>query len=117
MRPCLCAARIGLLLLAALVAGCTSVEFVPTPSARPYHAYKGEVVVLDEFPPAGTFRHLGVVLVTGRSLSDDKRLLKALRKEAAVHGANAIVIQDAKVTRIVHGGTQTLKAAVAIRQR
>ncbi len=72
--------------------------------------------MLDGLPPAVTFRHLGVVSVTAGSPSSSKRLLKALHKEAAAHGANAIVLQDAKVTRGVQGSTQTLKAAVAIRR-
>lgn len=107
----------ALLLALAFLGGCTTVEFTPTPSAGRYPPFEGRVEVLEVFPGAASYQHLGTVSVTGRTFSNDARLIDALATEAAEHGANAIVLQGPKVqTKQTAGHTQTKMAAAAIRR-
>ena len=102
-------------LLAALVlSACASSEFNRTPSAAARAPYDGPVEVLWNYPGAGTYEHLGIVSVTGRTLSDEPELIEIMSEMAAEYGANAIVVQGKPVEVRTMRGTQTKMAATAI---
>ena len=71
-------------------------------AARPAH--DGEVKVLRSHPAEGTYEHLGIVSVTGRSLDDEESLIELMVEIAAERGANAIIVQGKPVKVITSGG-------------
>ena len=105
------AALVGLFAVFLLNA-CASSSFTPTPSATARPAYDGEVTVLRSYPADGTYEHLGIVSVTGRSLDDEESLIELM----AERGANAIIVQGKPVKVITSGGEQLRMAAPAIWQ-
>ena len=109
------AALVGLFAVFLLNA-CASSSFTPTPSATARPAYDGEVTVLRSYPADGTYEHLGIVSVTGRSLDDEESLIELMAEIAAERGANAIIVQGKPVKVITSGGEQLRMAATAIWQ-
>ena len=100
----------------ALVNACASSSFAPTPSAAGRPAHDGEVKVLRSYPAEGTYEHLGIVSVTGRSLDDEESLIELMVDIAAERGANAIIVQGKPVKVLTSGGEQLRMAATAIWQ-
>ena len=99
-----------------LLNACASSSFAPTPSASVRAAYDGEVKVLRSYPAEGTYEHLGIVSVTGRSLSDENDLIELMVKIAGERGANAIIVQGKPVKVTTSTGEQLKMAATAIWQ-
>ena len=99
-----------------LLSACASSSFSPTRGASPRPPFDGEVTVLHSYPPEGTYVHLGIVLVTGRSLADEQDLIELMVEIAAEHGANTIVVQGKPVKVVASSGEQLKMAATAIWQ-
>ena len=109
-------AALVVLFAALLLNACASSSFAPTPSAAARPAHDGEVKVLRSHPVEGTYEHLGIVLVTGRSLDDEESLIELMVEIAAERGANAIIVQGKAVKVITSGGEQLRMAATVIWQ-
>ena len=105
------------LLLIAAVSGCASpAKFQPASGAGHFPAYEGEVKVLENLPPSGSYKRIGVVVVDGVLLTKEPDMVSILKREAAKRGANAVVMQGPlKVTKEPDGGTSKKLAAWAIR--
>ena len=74
-----------------LLNACSSSSFAPTPSAAVRPAYDGEVKILRSYPAEGTYEHLGIVSVTGRSLAEENDLIELMVDVAAERGANCLM--------------------------
>ena len=72
---------------------CASSLFTPSPGAGLRPSYDGEVRVLKSYPDEGTYKHLGVVLVTARDFSNEANMIELMVQIAARRGANAIILQ------------------------
>lgn len=103
-------------LLALILFGCASSSFIPSPSADVRPVFDGEVKVLRSYPAEGTYEHVGVVLVTGRDLSDEKDLIALMVKIAAERGANALIVQSKPIKVRTTSGSQLKMAGTAIWQ-
>lgn len=103
----------GLLLA---LTGCSTTQFRPANPTEKFPPFEGEVKVLEQLPPAGQYRHVGVVMVEGVTFTKQSRMMNAIKKEAAAQGANAVVFQSSKVKTSVNasGGEQKRIAAWAI---
>ena len=88
----LCAAALLLMI------GCATVRFTPTGESRP--AYAGAVKILKAYPEKGTYDEIGWVSADGDFNTPWSQLLGLLQKEAAAHGANAIVIEEKFTTQM-----------------
>jgi hypothetical protein len=78
--------------------GCATVRFTPTGETRP--AYTGAVKILKAYPEKGTYDEVGWVSADGDFNTPWSQLLGLLQKEAAAHGANAIVIEEKFTTQM-----------------
>lgn len=108
--------NMAVLLGALVLAACAGVEFNPAPNAKDYGRYRGEVSVLEAFPPEDRFERIGIVIVRGAGLADKETLLNRARAEAAKRGANAVVLQgEVKVRRTASGGEEKLLGVFALR--
>ena len=107
------------LLLIAAIGGCASpAKFQPASGAGSFPAYEGEVKVLENLPPSGGYKRVGVVVVEGVLLTKESDMVSILKDEAAKRGADAVVMQGpVKVTKEPDGGTTRRLAAWAIRLR
>jgi len=103
------------LALTLLLGGCASPRFTPSGVER-FPPWEGEVQVLERMPAQGSYRLLGVVMVSGVALTSDERMFDDLRKVAAENGANAVVPQGPIRDRPSDGGTERTLAASAIRR-
>ena len=103
-------------ILTLLLNACASSTFTPTPSASARVAFDGEVKVLTSYPAEGTYEHLGIVSVTGRTLADEQDLIELMAEIAAQRGANAIIVQGKAVKVAASTGEQLKMAATAIWQ-
>ena len=106
-----------LLVLMAAIGGCASpAKFQPASGAEKFPAYEGTVKVLENLPPSGQYKRVGVVVVDGVLLTKDADMISILKEEAAARGANAVVMQaPIKVTKEPDGGTTKKLAAWVIR--
>lgn len=92
--------RLAALILVATLSACETTGFNPAPGAPSYPAYAGEVNVLPEFPPEGSYGSVGIIIAYGVYITEKEDLIAALKTEAAKRGANAIVLQgDVKVRK------------------
>jgi hypothetical protein len=115
-------ARVGrlatllLVLLIGATGGCTSpATFQPASGGEDFPPYKGEVRVLENLPPSGQYKRVGVVMVEGVLLSKESDMVETLKKEAAAKGANAVVMQSpVKVSKEPDGSTTRRLAAWVI---
>ncbi len=115
--------RLGLLLSVLLAAfvmvigGCTSaVKFTPTSGSENFPPYEGKVRVLENLPPSGQFKRVGVIIVEGVLLTKDESMVAAVKEKAAANGADAVVMQSPiKVTKTSDGNTHKELGAWAIR--
>ncbi|HSS65195.1 MAG TPA: hypothetical protein VLS27_12245, partial [Gammaproteobacteria bacterium] len=101
--------------LAALLSACASTRFNPAPGAPGYPAHRGEVKVLQEFPRAGSYESVGIVIAYGVDLTDREDLIEALQSEAARRGANAIVLQGEVKMRSRGTSREKVLGAYALR--
>ena len=81
-----------------LTMGCATVRFTPTGESRP--AYTGAVKILKVYPEKGTYQEIGWVSADGDFNTPWSELLGLMQKEAAAHGANAIVIEEKFTTQM-----------------
>jgi hypothetical protein len=81
-----------------LTIGCATVRFTPTGESQP--AYTGAVKILKVYPEKGTYQEIGWVSADGDFNTPWSELLGLMQKEAAVHGANAIVIEEKFTTQM-----------------
>jgi len=95
-----CRVRIIFLLTAALIliAGCATVRFTSTGESYPAHA--GTVKILKAYPEDGGYDEIGWVSADGDFNTPWSELLGLMQKEAASHGANAIVIEEKFTTQL-----------------
>ena len=102
--------------LVVAVSGCTSpAKFTPAFDSEDFPPYEGDVRVLENLPPSGQYRRVGVVVVEGVLLTKDVSMVAAVKKKAAANGANAVVMQSAiKVAKNPDGSTRKKLAAWAI---
>ena len=82
----------------ALFIGCATVRFTPT--GESYPAYTGAVKILKAYPEKGTYDEIGWVSSDGDFNTPWSELLGLMQKEAAAHGANAIVIEEKFTTQM-----------------
>ena len=95
---------------------CSGVQFRPATTPVELAPFTGEVRVLERLPPASEYVPVGVVIADGVFLTKEADMLEVLKREAAVHGANAVVLQGrTKVTKTGAGGQEKKLAAWAIR--
>jgi hypothetical protein len=106
-----------LVLLIGAAGGCTSpAKFQPATGGEEFPAYEGEVRVLENLPPSGQYKRVGVVVVEGVLLTEDAAMVETLKRKAAAKGADAVVMQSpVKVTKEPDGSTTKRLAAWAIR--
>lgn len=115
-----------ILLSTLLLAGCATASFTQT--GEEYPAYDGIVRVFFEKPEEVEYEKIGIVSSKGGSIHDQADMIKALQKEAAEHGANAIIVvsADEKQGAVLSSGqygtfasttTEKNMTAVAIRLR
>lgn len=109
--------RLAVAVLAAVLSACTpGTRFRPATVPVALAPYAGEVRVLGLLPPQGEYVTVGVVIADGVFLTEEVDMLDALKREAAAHGANAVVLQGKlQVTRKGSGGQEKRLAAWAIR--
>jgi hypothetical protein len=95
----------GRLLLAAFVVaallmvnGCATVRFTPTGASYPPHA--GTVKILKTYPADSAYEEIGWVSADGDFNTPWSELLGLMQKEAAAHGANAIVLEEKFTTQL-----------------
>ncbi len=74
----------------AFISGCATANFTQVGNTFP--TYDGPVEVLPEYPRDRLFEGIGVVSSQYGVFPNDGALIDVLRKKAAKHGANAIVI-------------------------
>ena len=88
------------LLVTALVmmAGCATVRFTPTGESHP--PYSGAVKILKAYPSDSEYAEIGWVSADGDFNTPWSELLGLMQKEAAVRGANAIVIEEKFTTQM-----------------
>jgi len=113
-------ARSATVLLIAFMAptsGCTSpAKFQPASGSGGFPPYEGDVRVLDNLPPSGQYKRVGVVLVEGVLLTKGADMVAAVKRKAAANGADAVVMQSKiKVIKNPDGSTSKKLAAWAIR--
>ena len=104
-----------LAVLAALLLGCTTVEFNAASDAPSLAPYRGEVKVLRQLPAAGPYRRIGVVLVRGVRITEADSMLEDMKEAAAKRGADTVVLQGKLRSRETGGGEDKTLAAWAIR--
>ena len=99
------------------ISGCASpAKFRPASGAQNFPPYEGEVKVLENLPPSGQYKRVGVVVVEGVLLTREAAMVSAIKQEAAENGADAVVMQSpVKITKDSDGGTQRKLAAWAIK--
>jgi hypothetical protein len=83
------------ILLAFFAAGASG-KFIH--SGPNYPPYPGQVVILLEPPEGINFEELGLVTSSGGMMHHWDDLVEAMQKEAARHGANAIIIRSSAET-------------------
>jgi len=81
-----------------LTTGCATVRFTST--GESYPAYAGAVKILKVYPEKGTYDEVGWVSADGDFNTPWSELLGLMQKEAAAHGANAIVIEEKFTTQM-----------------
>lgn len=81
-----------------MVAGCATVRFTPTGASYPPHA--GAVKILKAYPAANAYEEIGWVSADGDFNTPWSELLGLMQKEAAAHGANAIVLEEKFTTQL-----------------
>ena len=102
----------------ALLAGCASSEFRQSGGGDLPPAHRGKVTILEQLPPPGSYRLLGVVTVRGVELTSDETMYEKLQVLAAEKGANAVVPQSRIKSRPTsEGGEERTLAAYAIYRR
>jgi hypothetical protein len=81
-----------------LVAGCATVRFTPTGESFPAHS--GTVKILKAYPTDAGYSEIGWVSADGDFNTPWSELLGLMQKEAANHGANAIVLEEKFTTQL-----------------
>ncbi len=81
-----------------MIAGCATVRFTPTGDSYPPHA--GSVKILKAYPSEGDYTEIGWVSADGDFNTPWSELLGLMQKEAASHGANAIVLEEKFTTQL-----------------
>jgi len=101
----------------ALITGCASASFTQT--GETFAKYDGPVKVLTEAPEDSEYVEIGIVSLK-RDYGNDADFIKALQKEAAKNGANAIILSSNRESPYVIGsavGSVQEMTAIAIRIR
>ena len=107
-----------LVIILGVLSGCTDAKFKAAYSGQAFPAYTGVVRELNDFPPAGAFERIGVVVVDAPDHASDDRLKRRLLKEAAGRGADAVIFQGPiKTVPYRDGAMEKRLAAFAIRTR
>jgi type IV pilus biogenesis protein CpaD/CtpE len=106
-----------LVVIMAALSGCTSpARFTPASGSGDFPPYKGEVRVLENLPPSGQYKRVGVIIIEGVLLTKEASMVTAIKKQAAANGADAVVMQSKiKVTKDPDGSTRKRLGAWAIR--
>ena len=81
-----------------MIFGCATVRFTPTGESYPPH--NGSVKILKAFPEAGQYQEIGWVSADGDFNTPWSELLGLMQKEAASHGANAMVLEEKFTTQL-----------------
>lgn len=81
-----------------IMAGCATVRFTPTGASHP--PYAGSVKILKAYPDSGDYQEIGWVSADGDFNTPWSELLGLMQKEAASHGANAIVLEEKFTTQL-----------------
>ena len=80
-------------LVLAFITGCATAKFAQT--GQTYPPYEGPVKVLSVPPQGVNYVEIGIVSSAGGMIHQWADLIKALQKEAAKKGANAIIVGGA----------------------
>lgn len=80
------------------IAGCATVRFTPT--GESFAAHSGAVQIMKTFPSDGEYTEIGWVSADGDFNTPWSELLAMMQKEAAAHGANALVIEEQFTTQL-----------------
>ena len=117
-RPVSISSAVFGLIALTLTACVSSSNYRGESSAPTYPPYKGEVAILEKFPPRGTYERLGVITVRTEGVSYANTLRNRMRKEVAARGGNAVVLQGKeREGRDGNGHLYGILAGWAIRQR
>lgn len=81
-----------------MTVGCATVRFTPTGEAYPAHS--GTVKILKSYPSGADYKEIGWVSADGDFNTPWSELLGLMQKEAAAHGANAIVLEEKFTTQL-----------------
>ena len=81
-----------------IVSGCATVRFTPT--GEQYPAHTGTVKILKAYPADVGYEEIGWVSADGDFNTPWSELLGLMQKEAASHGANAIVLEEKFTTQL-----------------
>jgi hypothetical protein len=100
MKPSQGRLRIAALAAAVLLlaTGCATVRFTPTGESYPSHS--GTVKILKAYPTDRSYDEIGWVSADGDFNTPWSELLGLMQKEAAAHGANAIVLEEKFTTQL-----------------
>ena len=100
--------------------GCAKVKFTPT--GKTYPPYQGAVKIYTEPPTGIKYEEIGWVSAEGDFNHPWAELLQLMQKQAALQGANALIIQEKFTTKIdadvnVGRGIQDDRSVTAIAVR
>ena len=100
MKPSQGRLQIAALAAAVLImtVGCATVRFTPTGESYPPHS--GTVKILKSYPSGTDYDEIGWVSADGDFNTPWSELLGLMQKEAAAHGANAIVLEEKFTTQL-----------------
>jgi hypothetical protein len=87
-----------LIIILLIFLGCAKVKFTPT--GKTYPPYQGPVKIYTEPPTGMKFEEIGWVSAEGDFNHPWAELLQIMQKEAALQGANALIIQEKFTTKI-----------------
>jgi hypothetical protein len=90
-----------LIIAAIIISGCATPETHFTPADnKKFEPYKGEVRLLDKMPEKKQYTVIGEIDAKAYPINPNDQIITYLKKEAAEHGANAIVLTHDITTKI-----------------
>ncbi len=95
-----------------LISACSApkTHFAPTGTAK-YDPYVGEVRIFDSFPKTKPYETLGDVTAEAYLSNPNEQVIHSLKKEAAGHGANGIVMSENDISSNIQYSMQGLIGA------
>jgi len=104
---------VPIILASLLLGGCATVDITKTSKGYFSPTNPSDVMILKTRPDPA-YEELGIVTVTGFSISDTAKMHNAIRAKAAPLGANAVIITDEGVYNDPWSGVAKYASGVAI---